>query len=60
MGLVAVYPKPKLSQPGERSQDLPVPAQNVKSKRKNPVWSTNITYIRLSQGFCYLVAVMDW
>jgi putative transposase len=24
------------------------------------VWSTDITYIRLAQGFCYLVAVMDW
>jgi putative transposase len=26
----------------------------------NEVWSTDITYIRLSQGFIYLVAVIDW
>jgi len=26
----------------------------------NQVWSTDITYIRLAQGFVYLVAVMDW
>ena len=28
--------------------------------RVNQVWSTDITYIRMSQGFAYLVAVMDW
>jgi len=24
------------------------------------VWSTDITYIRLSGGFAYLVAIIDW
>ena len=24
------------------------------------MWSTDITYIRMAQGFVYLVAVMDW
>jgi transposase InsO family protein len=28
--------------------------------RLNQVWSTDITYIRMAQGFVYLVAVMDW
>ena len=28
--------------------------------RPNQVWSTDITYIRLSRGFVYLVAVIDW
>src|ERR1022692_2817988 len=28
--------------------------------RPNHVWSTDITYIRLKQGFVYLVAVIDW
>jgi Integrase core domain len=26
----------------------------------NQVWSRDITYIRLSQGFIYLVAIIDW
>ena len=29
-------------------------------ERVNQVWSTDITYIRMAQGFVYLVAVMDW
>ena len=28
--------------------------------RVNQVWSTDITYIRMTPGFVYLVAVMDW
>jgi putative transposase len=32
----------------------------VTVERVNQVWSTDITYIRMAQGFVYLVAVMDW
>ena len=28
--------------------------------RNNQVWGTDITYIRMKQGFLYLVAFMDW
>jgi putative transposase len=28
--------------------------------RVNQVWSTDLTYIRMAQGFVYLVAVMDF
>jgi putative transposase len=60
MGLEAVYPKPKLSQPGEGHKVYPYLLKNVAIERVNQVWSTDITYIRMAQGFCYLVAVMDW
>jgi putative transposase len=60
MGLEAMYPKPQLSQPGEGHKIYPYPLQDVKVERVNQVWSTDITYIRMAQGFCYLVAVMDW
>ena len=32
----------------------------MKVARINQGWSTDITYIRLHQGFVYLAAVMDW
>ena len=60
MGLEAVYPKPKLSQPGEGHKVYPYLLKDVAVERVNQVWSTDITYIRMSQGFCYVVAVMDW
>ncbi len=60
MGIEAVYPKPKLSQPGEGHKIYPYLLRGVGVDRVNQVWSTDITYIRMSQGFVYLVAVMDW
>lgn len=60
MGLEAVYPKPKLSRPGEGHKIYPYLLEGVEVERVNQVWSADITYIRLAHGFAYLVAVMDW
>jgi putative transposase len=60
MGIEAVYPKPRLSQPGEGHKIYPYLLRGVAVERVNQVWSTDITYIRMAQGFVYLVAVMDW
>jgi putative transposase len=60
MGLEALYPKPRLSQPGASNQVYPYLLKGVEIERVNQVWSTDITYIRLWQGFIYLMAVMDW
>ena len=60
MGIEAVYPKPKLSQPGEGHRIYPYLLRGTTVARVNQVWSTDITYIRMEQGFLYLVAVMDW
>ncbi|MCC6344083.1 MAG: IS3 family transposase [Bryobacterales bacterium] len=60
MGIAAVYPKPRLSQPGEGHKIYPYLLKGVEVTRINQVWSTDITYIRMVDGFAYLVAVMDW
>jgi putative transposase len=61
MGLEAVYPKPRLSRPGGADHRVwPYLLRDVAVARPNQVWSADITYIRLWQGFVYLVAVMDW
>ena len=60
MGVEALYPKPHLSQPGERLQHYPYLLKGMSIERINQVWSTDITYIRLARGFVYLVAILDW
>lgn len=60
MGIEAVYPKPKLSEPGAGHKVYPYLLEGMEVKRVNQVWSTDITYIRMAQGFVFLVAVMDW
>jgi putative transposase len=60
MGLEAVYPKPRLSARGSGHKRYPYLLRNVAIERVNQVWSTDITYLPLPQGFMYLTAVMDW
>jgi putative transposase len=61
MGLEAIYPKPRLSLPGGPEHRIyPYLLRGVRIDHPNQVWSADITYIRLSQGFAYLVAILDW
>ncbi len=60
MGLKAIYPKPKLSKSECVSEKHPYLLRGLVIHKPNQVWGTDITYIRLRQGFVYLVAVMDW
>jgi putative transposase len=61
MGLEAIYPKPRLSRPGGReNRKYPYLLRGLTIERANHVWAADITYIRLWQGFVYLVAIMDW
>ena len=60
MGLEAIYPKPRLSAGGKEHKIYPYLLRNVRVTRPNQVWATDITYIGLSQGFMYLVAILDW
>lgn len=51
MGIEAVYPKPKLSQPGEAHKVYPYLLNGIEVTRVNQVWSTDITYVRMAGGF---------
>ena len=59
MGLEAIYPKPKLSQPEEGHQVYPYLLREVAIEQVDQVWSADITYIRMARSWLYLVAVMD-
>lgn len=60
MGLESIYPKPNLSMSMKEHKKYPYLLRDVAVTRPNQVWSTDITYIRLMQGFIYLVAIIDW
>lgn len=60
MGIEAIYPKPRLSQGCRDHRVYPYLLRGVEIQRVNQVWSTDITYLRLRQGFLYLVAILDW
>jgi putative transposase len=60
MGIEALYPKPRLRQSAVGHRIYPYLLHDVVIARPNQVWCTDITYIRLLQGFVYLVAIMDW
>lgn len=60
MGLAAMAPGPHTSRPHPQHKVYPYLLRGLPITRPNQVWSTDITYIRLARGFCYLVAIIDW
>jgi len=60
MGIEALYIKPRLSLAHPEHVKYPYLLRGLKITRANHVWATDITYIPMAKGFCYLVAIMDW
>lgn len=60
MGIEALYPKPHTTVVNPAHKIYPYLLRGVKITRPNQVWSTDITYIPIANGFMYLVAVIDW
>jgi len=59
MGIKAHYRRPKTSKPAPGHKVYPYLLRNLKVDRPNQVWATDITYLPMARGFCYLVAIMD-
>ena len=60
MGIEALYVKPRLSISHPGHIKYPYLLRGLEITKANHVWATDITYIPMSRGFCYLVAIMDW
>jgi putative transposase len=60
LGIQAIYPKHKTTIPALGHKIYPYLLKNLPILRPNQVWSTDITYIPLAQGFCYLTVILDW
>jgi putative transposase len=60
MGLRAICPQPKTTIASPEHKVYPYLLRGLKLSRPNEVWSADITYVPLQQGFMYLVAIIDW
>jgi putative transposase len=60
MGLEAIYPKKKTSFLSKENKIYPYLLRGLTISYPNQVWSTDITYVKLTQGWAYLIAIMDW
>jgi putative transposase len=60
MGIEAVYQKRRLSKPHPGHTVYPYLLKGMTITKANAVWCSDVTYIPMRKGFCYLVAVMDW
>jgi putative transposase len=60
LGLETIYAKPRTSVPNLAHRIYPDLLRDYRITRPNEVWGTDITYIRIVGGFCYLVALIDW
>ena len=60
MGIQSIAPKPNTSAPRKEHKIYPYLLKEIKINRPDMVWCSDITYIRLSGGFVYLMAIMDW
>ena len=60
MGMEAIYPKPKTTLASLKHKKFPYLLRGVSIHSPDHVWSTDITYVRVQQGFFYLSAIIDW
>lgn len=60
MGLETIYRRPRTSEPAPGHKIYPYLLKGLEITRPNQVFASDITYIPMARGFCYLVAVIDW
>jgi len=59
MGIEAIGPKPGTSRANKRHKIYPYLLKDLKIDKPNQVWASDITYLPMSRGFAYLVAIID-
>ena len=59
MDIQGIVPRLNTSQPNPNHKVYPYLLRGVQIVRRNQVWATDITFIRLKRGFMYLTAVID-
>lgn len=59
MRIQALYPKHRTTFNNPDHKKYPYLLHNVKIERPNQVWATDITYIKMPNGFMYLIGIID-
>jgi len=60
MGIAGICPGPNLSKRKAGEHVYPYLLGSITASYPNHVWGIDITYVRLTGGWMYLVAVLDW
>lgn len=62
MGLMAVYPKSSrnTSIPDKQHFIYPYLLRGTPATHPDHIWGTDISYIKMENGWCYLCAILDW
>ena len=60
MGIAGICPGPNLSKRNAAHQVYPYLLGQITAAYANHIWGVDITYVRLSTGWMYLVAILDW
>jgi len=59
MNVQALYPRPNTSRHNPNNKIYPYLLRGLEIIYPNQVWSTDITYIKMPEGFMYLVGLID-
>jgi putative transposase len=60
MGIEALVPKPSTSVPVKGHEIFPYLLRKREINAVDDVWCADITYIPMTEGHAYMVAIMDW
>jgi len=60
MGLQGLFPRRKTTIPAPGHTIYPYLLRGLAITHRDQVWSTDITYVPMTTGFMYLVAIIDW
>jgi putative transposase len=59
MGIQSIHPKKKPKIVSENKIIYPYLLNDIIISKPNQVWGTDLTYLRMQQGFMYLIAIID-
>jgi putative transposase len=60
MDIEAIYPRPRTTLVASEHRKFPYLLRGRTITKPDEVWAADITYIPMSSGYMYLVAIIDW